>query len=153
MYLSVYFNCIFNFCMQLQLWTRLRLRIWPRRMLKPCLIPRRRPQAARAELEVYMTPQLLDRDIDRRHRSFLSTVLGEDVGHVRSRTTRTLMPIHNRWVPKYVNWCCVIICIFIYPFVGTNKLRYLFQATSCRTPACSAVSPGGQSSRRDSSEG
>jgi hypothetical protein len=50
-----------------------------------------------------MTPQLLERDIDRRHRSFLSTVLGEDVGHVRSRTTRMLMPIHNRWVPKYVN--------------------------------------------------
>jgi hypothetical protein len=89
--------------MQLQLWTRLRLRIWPRRRLKPCLIPRRRSQAARAELEVYVTPQLLDRDIDRRHRSFLSTVLGEDVGHVCSRTTRTLMPIHNRWVPKYVN--------------------------------------------------
>jgi hypothetical protein len=60
-------------------------------------------QAARAELEAYVTPQLLDRDIDRRHRSFLSAVLGEDVGHVRSRTTRTLLPIHDRWVPKYVN--------------------------------------------------
>jgi hypothetical protein len=50
-----------------------------------------------------MTPQLLDRDIDRRHRSFLFAVLGEDVGHMRSRTTRTLLPIHDRWVPKYVN--------------------------------------------------
>jgi hypothetical protein len=30
----------------------------------------------------------------------------EDVGHVRSRTTRTLLLIHDRWVPKYVNWCC-----------------------------------------------
>jgi hypothetical protein len=50
-----------------------------------------------------VTPQLLDRDIDRRHSSFLSAVLGEDVGHVRSRTTRTLLPIHDRWVPKYVN--------------------------------------------------
>jgi hypothetical protein len=60
-------------------------------------------QAARAELEAYVTPQLLDMDIDRRHRSFLSAVLGEDVGHMRSRTTRTLLPIHDRWVPKYVN--------------------------------------------------
>jgi hypothetical protein len=60
-------------------------------------------QAARAELEAYMTPQLLDRDIDNRHRSFLSVVLGEDVGHVCSHTTRTLLPIHDRWVPKDVN--------------------------------------------------
>jgi hypothetical protein len=110
-------------------------------------------QAARAELEAYVTPQLLDRDIDRRHRSFLSAVLGEDVGHVRSRTTRTLLPIHDRWVPKYVNWCCVIVCTFIYPVVVTNKLHYLFQATSCRTPACSAVSPGGQPAWCDSAEG
>jgi hypothetical protein len=55
------------------------------------------------ELEAYVTPQLLDKDIDRKHRSFLSAALGEDVGHVRSRTTRTLLPIHDRWVPKYVN--------------------------------------------------
>jgi hypothetical protein len=53
-------------------------------------------QATRAELEAYVTPQLLDRDIDHRHRSFLSAVLGEDVGHVRSRTTHTLLPIHDR---------------------------------------------------------
>jgi hypothetical protein len=32
-----------------------------------------------------VTLELLDRDIDRQHRWFLSTVLGEDVGHVRSR--------------------------------------------------------------------
>jgi hypothetical protein len=50
-----------------------------------------------------VTPELLDRDTDRRHRSFLSAVCGEDVGHVRCRTTRTLLPIHDRWVPKYVN--------------------------------------------------
>jgi hypothetical protein len=60
-------------------------------------------QAARAELEAYVTLQLLDRDIDRRHRSFLSTVLGENVEHVSSRTMRTLLPIHDLWVPKYVN--------------------------------------------------
>jgi hypothetical protein len=50
-----------------------------------------------------VTSQLLDRDIDRMHRSFLSAILKEDVGHVCSRTTRTLLPIHDRWVPKYVN--------------------------------------------------
>jgi hypothetical protein len=60
-------------------------------------------QAAHVELEAYVTPELLDRDTDRRHRSFLSAVCGEDVGHVRCRTTRTLLPIHDRWVPKYVN--------------------------------------------------
>jgi hypothetical protein len=60
-------------------------------------------QASRAELEAYVMPQLSDRDIDRRHRSFLSAVLGEDVGHVCSRTTRLLLPIHDLWVLKYVN--------------------------------------------------
>jgi hypothetical protein len=34
---------------------------------------------------------------------FLCVVLGEDVGHVRSRTTRMLLPIHDLWLPKYVN--------------------------------------------------
>jgi hypothetical protein len=100
-----------------------------------------------------VTPQLLDRDINCGHRSFLSAVLGEDVGHVRSRTTRTLLSIHDRCIPKYVNRCCVIVYTFIYPFVVTNKLRYLFQTMSCRTPPCSAVSPGGQPARHDSSEG
>jgi hypothetical protein len=69
------------------------------------------------------------------------------------RTTRTLLPIHDRWVPKYVNWYCVIVCTFIYPFVVTNKIRYLFQATSYKTPASSAVSPGGQPARCNSAEG
>jgi hypothetical protein len=31
---------------------------------------------------------------------------------VRSRTTRTLMPIDDRWVPKYVNWCCA--CLYLH---------------------------------------
>jgi hypothetical protein len=142
--------------MELQLWIRLRLRLRPR--CRPRLRPRplqaqAQAQAARAELEAYVKPQLLDRDIDRRHRSFLSAVLGEDVGHVRSHTTRTLLPIHDRWVPKYVNWCCVIVCTFIYSFVVTNKLRYLFQTMSCRTPACSVVSPGGQPTQHNSSKG
>jgi hypothetical protein len=60
-------------------------------------------QAVRAELEAYVTPELLDRDIDRKHRSFLSAILGEDAGHVRSRTMHMLLPIHGHWVPKHVN--------------------------------------------------
>jgi hypothetical protein len=47
--------------------------------------------------------ELLDRDTDRRHRSFLSVVCGEDVGHMRCCRTHTLMPTHDRWVTKYVN--------------------------------------------------
>jgi hypothetical protein len=50
-----------------------------------------------------VTPKLLDMEIDRRHRSFMSAILREDVGHVRSHTTRTLLLIHDLWVPKYVN--------------------------------------------------
>jgi hypothetical protein len=60
-------------------------------------------QVARAELEVYVTPELLDRDTDHRHRSFLPAVLAEDVGHVCCRTTRMLLSICDRWIPKYVN--------------------------------------------------
>jgi hypothetical protein len=41
-------------------------------------------QVARAEIEAYVTLELLDKELDRRHHSFLSAVLGEDVGHVRS---------------------------------------------------------------------
>ena len=58
---------------------------------------------AQARAAAYVTPELLEAQVDRRHRSFLSAVLGEDVGHVRSRTTHTLLPIHDLWVPKYVN--------------------------------------------------
>jgi hypothetical protein len=34
---------------------------------------------------------LLNAQVNIRHRSYLSAVLKEDLGHVRSRTTRTLM--------------------------------------------------------------
>jgi hypothetical protein len=49
-------------------------------------------QALHAELEAYVTPE-----------SFPSVVCREDVGHVCCCTTCTLLPIHDRWVPKYVN--------------------------------------------------
>jgi hypothetical protein len=46
---------------------------------------------------------LLECEVDRNHRSFLSAVLGEDLGHIQVHTTCTLLSIHDLWVPKYVN--------------------------------------------------
>jgi hypothetical protein len=137
--------------MQLQLWIRLRLRLRSRHRLRPCLRPRLRPRR-----RLWLRLRLLVLSLRRMWR--LSSWTGiSAAGTARSRPPpperMLVMPIHDRWVPKYVNWCCVIICTFLYPFVVPNKLHCLFQATSCRTPACSAVSPGGQPARRDSSEG
>jgi hypothetical protein len=36
-------------------------------------------QSARAEVEAYVTQELLDGEVDRKHRSIMSTVLGEDL--------------------------------------------------------------------------
>jgi hypothetical protein len=40
--------------------------------------------------------------VDRHHRSYMSAVLGRSFGTIRCRTTHTLMPIHQRWIPKYI---------------------------------------------------
>jgi hypothetical protein len=50
----------------------------------------------------YVRPELFDETVDRHHRSYVSAVLGASPGSIRFRTTRTLMPIHPRWIPKYV---------------------------------------------------
>jgi hypothetical protein len=50
----------------------------------------------------YIRSELFDEAVDRHHRSYVSTVLGRSAGTVRCRTTHTLMPIHQRWIPKYV---------------------------------------------------
>jgi hypothetical protein len=64
---------------------------------------------ARAEATVaYVWPELLDPRVDLKHRSYLSAILREDLGHVHSRTTRTLLPIHDLWVPKYVNHAMLV---------------------------------------------
>ena len=60
-------------------------------------------QAQAQAVVAYVTPKLLEAQVDRRHRSYQSAVLGERLGHVRARTSRMLMPIHDLWVPKYVN--------------------------------------------------
>jgi hypothetical protein len=50
----------------------------------------------------YVRPELFDEVVDRKHRSYMSAVLGRPLGAIRCRTTRTLLPIHPRWIPKYV---------------------------------------------------
>jgi hypothetical protein len=50
----------------------------------------------------YVRLELLDTRVDFGHRSNLSAVLVEDLGHIYSHATRTLMSIHDLWVPKYM---------------------------------------------------
>jgi hypothetical protein len=50
----------------------------------------------------YVRPELFDEAVDRHHRSYVSVVLGGPLGAIRCRTTRTLLPIHPRWILKYV---------------------------------------------------
>jgi hypothetical protein len=50
----------------------------------------------------YVRSKLFDEAVDRHHRSYVSAVLRGPLGTERCRTTRTLMLIHQRWVPKYV---------------------------------------------------
>jgi hypothetical protein len=50
----------------------------------------------------YVRSELFDKAVDRHHRSYVSVVLGRPLGVIRCRTTRTLLPIHPRWIPKYV---------------------------------------------------
>jgi hypothetical protein len=50
----------------------------------------------------YVRPKLFDVAVDRHHRSYVSAVLGGPLGTIRCRTTRTLLPIHPWWIPKYV---------------------------------------------------
>jgi hypothetical protein len=50
----------------------------------------------------YVRSELLDEAMDQQHRSYVSAVLGRPLGAIRCRTTRTLLPIRTRWIPKYV---------------------------------------------------
>jgi hypothetical protein len=54
-----------------------------------------------AQLE-YVRPELYDEAVDRHHRSYVLAVLGLSPRNIRCQTTRTLMSIHQRWIPKYV---------------------------------------------------
>jgi hypothetical protein len=49
---------------------------------------------ARAEVAAaYVRPELFEPRVDLKHRLYLSPVLEEDLGHIRSHTMHTLMPI------------------------------------------------------------
>jgi hypothetical protein len=50
----------------------------------------------------YVPPELFGEAVDRHHCSYVSVVLGHSSGTIRCRTTRTLMSIHQWWIPKYV---------------------------------------------------
>src|SRR5512143_2018099 len=49
----------------------------------------------------YDTPALLNREIDRNHRSFLSAVEGAQLGTFRPRTSREWLRVDPRHVPWY----------------------------------------------------
>jgi hypothetical protein len=59
----------------------------------------------------YVRSELFDEAVDQQHRSYVSAVLGHPLGAIRCRTTRTLLPIHPRWIPKYV-----IHIYYLFPF-------------------------------------
>jgi hypothetical protein len=50
----------------------------------------------------YVQLELFDEVVDWQHRSYVSAVLGGSLSMIHCRTTRTLMPIHQRWISKYV---------------------------------------------------
>jgi hypothetical protein len=70
----------------------------------------------------YVRLELFDEAVDRHHRSYVSAVLGHSPRTIRCRTTRTLMSIHQRWIPKYV-----IHIYYLFLFLYSSK------ATRCRT--------------------
>jgi hypothetical protein len=82
----------------------------------------------------YVRPELFDEAVDRQHRSYVSAVLGRPLGVIRCRTTRTLLPIHPQWIPKYVIHIYYFFLFFTIVIV-LSKLLF-FQATRCRTTPC-----------------
>jgi hypothetical protein len=75
----------------------------------------------------YVWPELFDEAVDWQHRSYVSVVLGRPLDAIRCRTTRTLLPIHPRWIPKYVIHIYYFFLFFTIVIV-LSKLLF-FQAT------------------------
>jgi hypothetical protein len=63
----------------------------------------------------YVQPELFDEAVDRHHHSYVSAVLGRSLGTIRCRTTRTLMLIHQRWIPY------VIHIYYLFPFLYNSN--------------------------------
>jgi hypothetical protein len=68
--------------------------------------------AVKAEPLDYVRPELFDEAVDRHRRSYVSAVLGRPLGVIRCRTTRMLLPIHPRWIPKHVTHL-----YYLFPFL------------------------------------
>jgi hypothetical protein len=67
-----------------------------------------------AQLSVdYVRPELFDKAVDQKHCSYQSAVLVETLCTLRCRTSRYLMPIHQLWIPKYVNHFLKLL-IFVF---------------------------------------
>jgi hypothetical protein len=64
----------------------------------------------------YVRPELFDEAVDRHHCSYVSAVLGLLPGNIHCRTTRTLMPIHDGWILKYV-----IHIYYLFLFLYNSK--------------------------------
>jgi hypothetical protein len=91
---------------------------------------------------LYARPELFDEAVDRHHRSYVSIVLGRSPDTIRCWTTRTLIPIHQQWIPKYVIHIYSYFCFFTIVIVLSALL--FVQATRCRNSPCCAVGRGGQ---------
>jgi hypothetical protein len=77
-----------------------------------------------ASLE-YVRPELFDEVVDRHHRSYVSAVLGRMPGSICFRTTRTLMPTNQRWIPKYVIHFYYLFLFFTI-VIALSKLLLFF---------------------------
>jgi hypothetical protein len=74
----------------------------------------------------YVRPELFDEAVDRHHRSYMSAVLGRSPGTIHCRTTRTLMPIHQRWILKYV--IHIYFCFFTIVIVLSKLIFFRLHA-------------------------
>ncbi|CAO2146032.1 unnamed protein product [Urochloa humidicola] len=52
--------------------------------------------------EPYAPPELLEKELDINHRSYMSAMRGVPLRTFRTRVPMSTMPIHLTWVPKYL---------------------------------------------------
>jgi hypothetical protein len=90
----------------------------------------------------YVRPELFDEAVDRHHRSYVSVVLGLSPGNIRCQMTRTLMPIHQQWILKYVIHIYYLF-LFLYNSNCVKQIIFVFSGYRCRTSPCCVVGPGG----------
>ena len=72
-----------------------------------------------------VTPELLDSLVDKRHRSCMYAVRGISLGMFRARVPISTMPIHRRWVPRYV---LRLSHIFIVSVTVCSNFMFHFRA-------------------------